>query len=148
MQPEKHLRALFDTHADSLFRHCYLRVLDRQQGKLLMERTFKRVWMYLRDDRTVTNLETLLYRVAHGLIQEHRKAIRLEPQHSQMPNDNNSALLQALEQMSEDDRDTLVMHFVDQLSVEQTANVLRQPKALVSKQLETAAERLEVLMHQ
>ncbi len=44
------LIAAYETHADRMFRHCYLRLLSRDAAKQILEDTFVRAWSYLKSE--------------------------------------------------------------------------------------------------
>ena len=64
---EEFLR-LYDDYADAIFRHCYLRLGDRERAKDLMQETFMRVWQYVADGTAISYGRALLYRISNNMI--------------------------------------------------------------------------------
>ena len=46
-QLQKEFEKAYDLYADAIFRHCYLRVSDRELAKDLMQEAFMKTWEYL-----------------------------------------------------------------------------------------------------
>lgn len=58
----------YDSYADPLFRHCYLRVFDKDLARDLVQEAFIRVWNYLAEGKEIRNFKSFLYRVVDNLI--------------------------------------------------------------------------------
>src|SRR3989344_280465 len=65
---ERDFLAAYDEHADALFRHCLIRVRDREIAKDIVQETFSRTWKYLSEGKEVDYIRAFLYRVANNLI--------------------------------------------------------------------------------
>src|SRR5437763_398183 len=65
---EAEFLAAFDEHSDALFRHCFVRVRDREAAKDIVQETFTKTWDYLAKGKKVDHLRAFLYRVANNLI--------------------------------------------------------------------------------
>lgn len=134
--PEEQLMAAFEEHSDALFRHCYLRILDRASGRAMLEECFKRTWAYLQNGQNIHDIRGFLYRVANGLIMEYRKG-RLDFEraaHEAVPEDE-QRFVEALEYLPEQERDVLVMRYIDKLDTPDIAVLIRVPADVVSERL-------------
>src|SRR3989338_7740146 len=60
--------AAYDEHADALFRHCMLRVRDREVARDIVQEAFSRTWLYLSQGKKIDYMRAFLYRVATNLI--------------------------------------------------------------------------------
>src|SRR3989344_4442190 len=66
--------AVFEKHSDELFRHCHLRLSDRQRALELTQETFLRAWGYVVKGEEVHQWRAFLYRILNNLIvDEYRK---------------------------------------------------------------------------
>ncbi len=65
---ESEFLAAYDAHSDALFRHCLIRVRDREIAKDIVQETFSRTWVYLSEGKKVDYIRAFLYRVANNLI--------------------------------------------------------------------------------
>ncbi len=134
---------MFEEQADGLFRHCYLRVLDRDSGRKLVEQTFSRLWVYVRDVRDVRDMQSLLYRIANGFIHEHRRDLRRRKiEQPVVQDEENADLLSYLGTLDEEERDIVVMHYVDRPSVEDVANMLESSPSSVMRRLGSSMQAL------
>ncbi|MDP2648940.1 MAG: RNA polymerase sigma factor [Patescibacteria group bacterium] len=64
----------FDAHADSLFRHAFFRISDRERARDLTQDAFLKTWDYIANGGIIKQHKSFLYRVLHNLIiDEYRK---------------------------------------------------------------------------
>lgn len=63
--------AVYDAHADALFRFALYSVRDRELAKDLVADTFTKVWGYLAEGNVVENLRAFCYRTLKNLIVDH-----------------------------------------------------------------------------
>jgi RNA polymerase sigma-70 factor (ECF subfamily) len=65
---------VFEKHSDELFRHCILRLSDRERAVELTQECFLRTWEYVVKGEHITHYRPFLYRVLNNLIiDEYRK---------------------------------------------------------------------------
>ena len=53
LELEREFLAAYDEHADALFRHCLLRVRDREAAKDVVQEAFSRTWLYLSEGKNI-----------------------------------------------------------------------------------------------
>ena len=162
---EKELEAAFlsayDQYADALFRHCMIRVRDREAAKDVVQETFARTWLYLADRNEVTYMRAFLYRIANNLIVDQarrKKAVSLE---AMMENDgfepedearetrdvvSLDRALVLLATLDETYRSAVTMRYVDGMSPKEIALVLGLTENAVSVRIHRGIERLSRLM--
>jgi len=59
---------------DVIFRHLYFRLSNREKAQDLVQETFAKTWVCVRDGKEIKNLRAFLYKVANNLIiDEYRK---------------------------------------------------------------------------
>ncbi len=63
--------AVYDAHADALFRFAYFSVRDRELAKDLVADTFTKVWQYIAGGNIVGNIRAFCYRTLRNLIVDH-----------------------------------------------------------------------------
>lgn len=74
VSPNDQFLQAYDNFADAIFRHCYLRISDRERAKDLTQEAFMRTWDYIARGSAIENIRAFLYRVANNLIiDEYRK---------------------------------------------------------------------------
>lgn len=152
--------AAYDAFADAIFRHCYMRVSDRDRAKDLMQETFTRAWKYIAEGKTVDNVRAFLYRVANNLIvDESRKKkgvsldqlseVGFDPKDPNMGSDAVEAKMDAerilafVERVASPYREALVMRYVDGFSVKEIADILGETANTVSVRIHRGVKMLK-----
>ncbi|MFA4815099.1 MAG: RNA polymerase sigma factor [Candidatus Gracilibacteria bacterium] len=162
MQPQEQFAQAYDQHADAIFRHCYLRVYDRELAKDLMQETFMKAWKYYSEGEgeKIENPKALLYKIATNLIIDHSRRpgskrtdsledlaeAGFEPgeDRSDKLKDELDAkdALKVLAYIKEDYREVLILRYFSDLSLKQTAEALGISENLVSVRLNRALQEL------
>lgn len=156
---EEEFLAAHNEHADALFRHCLLRVRDREIARDIVQEAFSRTWLYMSEGKEIDYIRAFLYRVANNLIVDgsrRKKSASLdammdedgyEPQDESIraPIDT-PALRQALNLLKELDesyRTVITMRFMDELSPKEIAKALGVTENVVSVRIHRGLERLK-----
>ena len=163
-QLEQEFLAAYDDHADALFRHCLIRIRDREAAKDITQETFARTWLYLSEGKKVDHLRAFLYRVANNLIIDtvrKRRSTSLdammeddgfEPQDESTKDPGEQPeireALKLLESLDEIYRTAVTMRYIDELSPREIAAVLGVSENVVSVRIHRGIQRLNVLMGQ
>lgn len=153
----------YEQWADGIFRHCYVRVSNRELAKDLMQETFMRSWQYLQKGQMIDNLKAFLYRAANNLIIDHyrkHKADSLDQlqekgfdvigeraDHIELGVEYDRALL-LLEKMEDDFRQVLSLRFVEDLSIKDIAQIVGESPNLVSVRIHRGLKKLKVLLEE
>lgn len=156
---QKQFLAAYDQYADAIYRHCFFRVFSKPLAEELTQETFMKTWQYLEKGKEVENLRAFLYRVANNLIIDHvrkRKEERLdvllensadlEPAYDGRKDLETAELardvINELQNIREDDREILVMRYLDQLEIQEIAVALDMTPNNVSVRLNRAMKVL------
>ncbi len=162
MQAQEKFAKAYDEHADAIFRHCYLRVYDRELAKDIMQETFMKAWNHYgeMEGEKIENLKSLLYKIATNLIIDHSRKpsskktdslddmveAGFEPgeDHSEKHKDELDAkeALKKLAYLKEEYREVLTLRYFNDLSLKQTAEILGISENLVSVRLNRALQEL------
>jgi len=161
---EKGFLAAYDEHSDALFRHCLIRVRDREVAKDLVQETFSRTWVYLSEGKKVEYIRAFLYRIANNLIVDgsrKKKSSSLdammdddgfEPKDESIrdPADKPAAreALAMLKSLDEIYRTAITMRFIDEMTPREIANALGVSENVVSVRIHRGIERLSKIMNQ
>jgi RNA polymerase sigma-70 factor, ECF subfamily len=166
MNAQEQFSKAYDEYSDAIFRHCYLRVRDRELAKDLMQETFIKAWKYYAEDEAekINNLKAMLYKIASNLIIDHSRRpaskriesledlteLGLEPGEDRQQNLKNELdakeALKALSHLKEEYREILLLRYLSDLSVKQTAQALSISENLVSVRLNRALQELRKTM--
>ncbi|NOS66814.1 MAG: RNA polymerase sigma factor [Candidatus Peribacteraceae bacterium] len=148
-------------YADAIFRHCAFRLMNRERGKDLMQEAFLRLWVELGKGVEVLNMRAFLYRIANNLIIDDvrkKKEMSLdELQETGWDKGEDKTqemqsrvlfhdILATLKSMKPDDRELIVMRYIDGLTPADIAEVLSEAPNTVSVRLHRAVKELRSLM--
>lgn len=154
--------AAYDVYADALFRHCMIRIRDRELAKEIIQETFARTWLYLSDRKKVGHMRAFLYRVAHNLIIDtvrKRREVSLDKMQEDEgfePADERAEdvtvkpeareALKYLNGLDEIYRTVITMRFLDEMTPKEIAHALGVSENVVSVRIHRGVERLTKLM--
>lgn len=160
---EQFLKA-YDDYADAIFRHCAMRISDRERGRELMQETFLKAWESVRRGTKVENMRAFLYKVANNLIidtyRRDRGELSLEDMAEETgfdPADQNadrdvervvagSEILETLQKLEEPYRTALVMRYVDGLEPKDIADMLDISPNVASVRIHRGLKHLSTLL--
>lgn len=156
--PQKVFSKAYEKHADAIYRHCYFRVSDRETAENLMQETFMKTWEYMRGNETPKNIRAFLYRVATNLIIDHYRKKKessldaLSENGLQVSDDSHKdiektadikALLHKLDELEPEDKDLILMRFVDDMRPKEIASLLDLTTNVVSVRIHRAVQKLK-----
>ena len=161
---EREFLAVYDEHADALFRHCLLRVRDREVAKDIVQEAFSRTWDYLSQGKRISYVRAFVFRVAGNLIVDlsrRKKSVSLDAMMEddgfepadEMAVDPSSLpqvreTLSRLEELDEIYRTAITMRYFDNLTPKEIAEKLGVSENVVSVRIHRGIQRLGYLMEQ
>lgn len=150
---------LYDTYADAIFRHLYMRLGDRDRAKELMQDVFMRAWQYRARGATITHEKAWLYRAAHNAfvneIRTDKRSYSFDAMVAETGYDvvdetadssdaaDHRELLAYLAQLKDSYREVLVMRFIDGLDVIEISELLGEHETNISMRIKRALEKLK-----
>lgn len=160
-QKDEFLR-IYEDFSDAIFRHCYFRVSDRELAKDLTQETFVKVWEYMINGKVIEKVRPFLYRVATNLIIDNArekgrkgKELSLEDlkERGQIFNDpayeekfpsqiEAKDMLKILDNLESEDKDILIMRYIDELSPKDISEILEQSENAVSVRIHRVLKKL------
>ncbi len=163
--------AVFEKHSDELFRHCHLRLSNRERALELTQETFLRAWQYAQRGEDVRQWRALLYRILNNLIvDEYRKHTTqsldalLENEETQsavegtllrddvdgledaMVRFDAGRALEALKKLPEPYRGVLVGRYIDGLSPREIAEVTHESENAISVRIHRGLKKLRTML--
>lgn len=160
----------YTRYSDELFRHCYLRVSDRERALELTQEAFLRTWEYVNKGKTVLEFRPFLYRTLKNLIiDEYRKqktqsldAMVDETEggtiEALLPPDETNTLeaaidrfegsraLEALKRLPDAYKEVLILRYVEGLSPKEIASSLGENENAVSVRVHRGLKKLKGLL--
>ena len=162
---------VFEKHSDELFRHCHMRLSDRERALELTQETFLRAWEYAERGEEVRQWRALLYRILNNLIvDEYRKHTSqsldalLEKEETQvavegvllrdevdvledaMVRFDSARALVALKELAEPYRAVLVYRYIDGLSPREIAEQTEESENAISVRIHRGLKKLRVTL--
>jgi RNA polymerase sigma factor (sigma-70 family) len=155
---ETEFLAAHEEHSDALFRHCLLRVRDREVAKDIVQEAFSRTWLYMSQGKKIDYIRAFLYRVANNLIVDGSRRKKSTSLDSMMDEDgfepadesirapiDTPALKEALkllDALDESYRTVITMRYMDELTPKEIARALGVSENVVSVRIHRGIERL------
>ena len=159
---ERRFLAAYEENSDALFRHCLIRVRDREMARDIVQEAFSRTWLYLSEGKEVTYIKAFLYRVANNLIVDGARKKKSSSLEKMMEEDGFEAEDESIRPAEEipqareavkllgelDDmyRVVITMRFIDQLSLKEIADALDVSENVISVRIHRGMEKLRTLM--
>jgi RNA polymerase sigma-70 factor, ECF subfamily len=163
-QVEKEFLAAYELHADALFRHCLIRVRDRDLARDIVQETYTRCWNYLAEGKKVDYIRAFLYRVANNLIVDWSRKKRSSSLDAMIDDDGfeiadetttdpadkmaTREALKMLKSLDEIYRTAITMRYLDEMSPREIATALGVSENVVSVRIHRGMQRLAKLMSQ
>src|SRR5438105_2896795 len=150
----------YDDYADELYRTAVFRVHDEELARDIVQDTFMRTWKRIADGAEIRELRAFLHQTLRRLaIDQYRKKTTdsldtlREGGFDRASNDHEEILqnaiyteaLTALEQLREEDRDLLMLRFVDDLPPKTIAVILNISANAASVRIDRALGRARAL---
>lgn len=152
----------YEKFGDGIFRFCYFKTRNRELALDLSQETFTKTWEYLSSGKEVENLKSFLYRVATNLIIDNsrkKKAVSLDQitetgvdfQDEKVENAAEEIdkkieienILKTLDELDESYREILVMRYVEEMTINEIAEVTGKTKNNVSVLIHRGVEKLK-----
>ena len=166
---ERELSHAFEQYSDELFRHCALRLRDRERAVELTQECFLRAWDYVHKGGAIEQMRPFLYRtLRHLIIDEYRKkkSVSLEKMvegtdasvEDLLPPDQSNTLeaaverfdgvrvLEALTRLEEPYRESVTLRYVDGLSPQEIAKILEESENVVSVRVHRGLRKLKEML--
>lgn len=154
----------YDRFSDKIFRHLYFRMRDREKALDLMQETFTKTFLYIKDGVQVENIQAFLYRVAHNLMidefkkSNRQKVVSLEAMAEDgiTPGEDHStemkqkidveAMMTKLDELPPQYREVIVMRYVDQLELKEIAEALQESENSIRVKLHRSLKKLRKVL--
>ncbi len=161
---EQQFLAAYDEYADAIFRHCALRLGDREIGREVMQDTFLRAWESMQKGTEVEQIRAFLYKIANNLIIDYvrRKKLRTEESLEDMREEQGfdipdrepdphhytegKFVISTVQKLEEPYRSAIVMRYVDDLPPREIAELLGVSANVVSVRIHRGLEQLSALL--
>ena len=152
---------LYEEYADAIFRHCYFRINNREEATDLTQEVFMKVWRYMANGEKIDNHRALFYKMATNSVIDYyrrKKPVSLdslnEAGFDMASNDHQKInnlveakqVAQFLNKLEPDYKQALTMRYIDDLSVQEIADILGERENTVSVRIHRGLEKIKNLI--
>jgi len=155
---------VYDQYVDKIYRFIFVKVNSQEVTNDLCSETFLRCWETFRKDQNkIENIQAFLYKVARNLVIDHyREKGRtqivsadyvpiIDPktdleEETQINSDFDTVKL-ALANLKEDYQEVIVWHYVNDLSIQEIANLTNKSEGAVRVMLHRALKNLREIIN-
>ena len=153
----------YDNFSDSIFRHCYFKVRNRELARDITQEAFMRTWKYINNGGEVRNMSTFLYKVANNIILDKwrkKKELSLdllrEKGFEPAGNDDinikkdieTKEVLKLLDRIHTTYREVIIMRYVDGLSLKEIAQILNQAENNISVRIHRGVQQIQKILNE
>lgn len=158
---KKNFVKAYDELSDAIFRHCYLRISDREKAKDICQEAFMKAWKYMKDGNDIQNLKAFIYKTANNLIiDEYRRKKSLsldklmvdgfDPASKSHQDISNFAManeiIKFIHCLDERYRAILIMKYVDDLTYKEIAKITGLTENYVLVRLNRGVKKIKLIM--
>jgi RNA polymerase sigma-70 factor (ECF subfamily) len=169
---EQQFKDAFERYSDELFRHCSMRISNRERALELTQDAFMRTWDYVRKGGEVRELRPFLYQTLRNLIIDEYRKVKLHSLDSMLesaesgameallPQDDTNTLEAAMERLDAKEalrrvgdlpelyREVLLLRYVEGLSPKEIAVLVEESENVVSVRIHRALKKMRELLEQ
>lgn len=162
----------YTRYNDELFRHCYLRISDRERAVELTQEAFLKTWHYIEKGNEVLEFRPFLYRTLKNLIIDEYRKMKSQSLEAMVENTEGGSIevllppdetntleaavnrfegaraLEALKELPDTYKETLLMRYVDGLSPKEIAHLLDENENAVSVRIHRGLKKLKDLLEE
>lgn len=150
----------YEDYADAIFRYCFVRIRHRELARDLMQDTFIKTWDYLRNGNQVNNIRAFLYKVANNLIIDYSRKKKEASLDALMDQGFDASgteeevmattidaqyVVKMLTRLDEKYRDVIYYRYVDDLPIQEIAEIIGESDNVVSVRLHRGIQQLKKL---
>lgn len=166
----RHFEDAYTRFNDELFRHCALRISDRERALEITQEAFMRTWEYVEKGNVVAEYRPFLYRTLKNLIIDEYRKHKTQSLESLvdeteggsiealLPPDETNTLeaavnrfegkkaLASLKEMPDSYKEVLSMRYVEGLSPKEIASILEENENAVSVRIHRGLKKMKDLL--
>lgn len=155
---------VYETYAEAIWRHAYVRVSSREIAEDIASQTFLKAWDYIRKrKRPIDNIQSFLYRICNNLVIDFYRArakdalpMNVEIENTIRSKKDTGETVQvvlelefirgAIDRLKEPYRQVLVWRYMDELEIGEISNLSGRNASNVSVILHRGLKKLHVLL--
>lgn len=150
---------LYDTYVEQIYRFVYFKVSSHEEAEDITSEVFLKAWHYIQERKEIKSFRGLLYRIARNCVID---MYRLKYSKPESPlnedidiGDNNKwyeeltgkidtqKIIQALKKLKQEYREVITLRYVDELEVDEIAEIVDKGTIAVRVTLHRALKKLK-----
>lgn len=159
---------IYDLYVERIYRFIFFKVANAEDAQDLTSEVFLKTWQYINDGKEVKNLNAFFYKIARNLVIDYYRKKSLSQTNVSLENENENlegqikaaksetenletklameGVEKKLRELKDEYREAIILHYVDELSIKEIAEVLDKKKGAVRVLLFRALNTLKDLM--
>ena len=155
---------LYDAYVKQIYRFIYFKVSSREEAEDIASEVFLKAWEYLQQQKEVHSFSGLLYRISRNAIIDLYRRKSAQPEQSLEADPDwdrgdggrwyadvgvkieTKRVVQFLKKLKQEYQEVITLRYVDELSVEEIAEIMGKGKIAVRVTLHRALKRLKILL--
>lgn len=148
----------YDQYVKQIYRFIMIKVSDRSLAEDMTQEVFLKTWQHLVDQRSLSNFRAFIFRIARNIVIDHYRKLNIQS----LPLDyaeeveeeivvadqvesslDAAALLKHLRLLKSEYQEALILRYVEEMSLDEIAEVLQKDKANVRVILHRAINKLK-----
>ena len=163
---QKQFLEAYDELSESIFRHCFFRVSNREEALDITQEVFIKTWVYLSKGNDIQDVRAFLYKVANNRIIDHyrkKKTFSLddilereenvwEPHDEGLSKDRMlhqaeiAQVLLYIDKLDEPYRQVVIMRYIDGLPPQEIADIVGETPNNVSVRINRGISKLKEII--
>ena len=154
--------ALYDEHAQRIFKYCYFRVSSKEEAEDITSKVFLKIWEYIEAGNVIEHPKTFLYKTANNLVIDFYRTTKRNrelsiddpnrpidiPIDAEFIEDVDTRLLlddvrEHIESLPEKYQLVVILRYIDDLTIPEIADVTDLSENNISVRLHRAIEKLK-----
>jgi len=164
--PEAYAK-LYDAYVKRIYRFVYFKVSNHEEAEDITSEVFLKAWDYLKDEKEIKSFGGLLYRIARNLIVDLYRARSARPEMIQVTSEEKieigdrgewteklqiqietREIVKALKKLKQEYQEVITLRYIDELKVDEIAEIMGKGKIAVRVTLHRALKKLEQIVRQ
>ncbi len=152
----------YDKYVKQIYRFILIKVSNKEVAEDLTQEVFLKTWQHLVDQKSLSNFRAFIFRIAHNIVVDHYRKLNIQS----LPLDSadeveeevvfvdkielaldTEGLIKYLRQLKPEYQEALVLRYVEELSLDEIAEVLQKDKNNVRVILHRAINKLKTIIN-
>ena len=155
----------YDKYLDRIYRFVLIKVSDKQIAEDLTQEIFLKTWQHLVDKKEIKSFQAFIFRIAYNSVADHYRQNNnqelpleyVEEKEDTVGQDqatsldkkiDSKVLLEKIKQLNPEYQEVLLLRYLEELSIEEIADILQKEKNNVSVTIHRALSKLKGLIDQ